>query len=215
MSVSSAVVSFALVAGLVTVIPGLDTALVLRAAIRDGVRPAFATALGVSTGALLWGAGAAVGISALLTASTLAYNGLRIVGAGYLAWLGARLLWSAVLGGRESNQGWGEEVRPAGILWQAWRRGLLTNLLNPKIGAFYVAVLPQFIPEHSSALGMGLLLAFVHDLEGMLWFSLLIFGATRMGELLRRPTIGRVVDGATGSALLGFGLRLGLSRQSG
>jgi threonine/homoserine/homoserine lactone efflux protein len=211
MSVSSAVLSFALVAGLVTIIPGLDTALVLRAAIRDGARPAFATALGVNTGALVWGAGAAVGISALLTASTLAYNGLRIVGAGYMIWLGARLLWTAMFGCSPSDDEAADEVQSAG-LWQAWRRGLLTNLLNPKVGAFYVAVLPQFIPEHTSALGMGLLLAFVHDLQALLWFSLLIFAAARTRALLRRPAARRVVDGTTGSALMGFGLKLGLSR---
>lgn len=220
MSVSSAVVSFALVAGLLTIIPGLDTALVLRSAILQGPRHAFATALGIGSGALVWGAAAAVGVSALLTTSTIAYTGLRVVGAAYMVWLGARLIWSGVLrpsptqtaepleAGTETG---GEVVRADG-LWQAWRRGMLTNLLNPKIGAFYVAVLPQFIPEHASALAMGILLALVHDLEGMLWFSLLILGAARMGELLRRRAAQRVVDGGTGSVLIGFGLKLGLIR---
>jgi threonine/homoserine/homoserine lactone efflux protein len=236
MSVTSAVLSFAVVAGLVTIIPGLDTALVLRAAIRDGPRAAFATAVGIGTGALAWGAAAAVGVSALLTASTLAYDGLRIVGACYLVWFGVRLLWSAVVrpsaasnpspdgsldpaldgpldpAGRPALDGPPTPaVAPTG-LGSAWRRGLLTNLLNPKIGAFYLAVLPQFVPEHTSALAMGLLLAFVHDLEGMLWFGVIIVGATRMRRLLQRRRAQQVVDGVTGSALIGFGLRLGLSR---
>lgn len=215
MSVSSAVVSFALVAGLLTIMPGLDTAMVLRSAIRNGPRSAFATAFGVGTGALVWGAAAAVGVSALLTTSTMAYAGLRIVGAGYMVWLGARLIWTSVIHRSPAPAAEAVEVEDGNgdgdRLGRAWRQGVLTNLLNPKIGAFYVAVLPQFIPEHTAALPMGLLLAFVHDLEGLLWFSVLIFGAARMGELLRRRTAQRVVDGGTGSVLIGFGLKLGLT----
>jgi threonine/homoserine/homoserine lactone efflux protein len=221
MSVSSAVVSFALVAGLLTIIPGLDTAMVLRSAIRNGPRAAFATALGVGTGALIWGSAAAVGVSAILVTSTMAYTGLRIVGAGYMVWLGARLIWTGVIRRpavpaadavpAPADVPAGAGAGPADGLGRAWRQGVLTNLLNPKIGAFYVAVLPQFIPEHTAALPMGLLLALVHDLEGMIWFSLLILGAARTGELLRRRTAQRVVDGGTGSVLIGFGLKLGLS----
>ncbi|HEU0315730.1 MAG TPA: LysE family transporter, partial [Solirubrobacteraceae bacterium] len=95
MSWATALLSFAVVAGLLTIIPGLDTALVLRAALSQSRLHAFATAAGVSTGALIWGAGAAMGVSALLTASTAAYTAVRIVGAGYLLWLGGRLLWAA------------------------------------------------------------------------------------------------------------------------
>jgi threonine/homoserine/homoserine lactone efflux protein len=82
----SSIASFAVVTALLTIIPGLDTALVLRAAVSGGRRQAFATALGVNTGVLIWGAGAAVGISALLTASELAYTLLRYAGAGYMVW---------------------------------------------------------------------------------------------------------------------------------
>ena len=96
MTLPAAVLLFAVVAGLLTVIPGLDTALVLRAAIAQGRRQGFATALGINTGALAWGAGAAVGVSALLTASSIAYMLVRVVGAGYMIWLGSKMLWSAV-----------------------------------------------------------------------------------------------------------------------
>jgi threonine/homoserine/homoserine lactone efflux protein len=89
---------------------------------------------------------------------------------------------------------------------------VLTNLLNPKIGAFYLAMLPQFIPPDTSPLMMGLLLALVHDVEGMLWFTVIILAAGRMGALLRRRAAQRAVDGVTGSALIGFGLKLGLIR---
>jgi threonine/homoserine/homoserine lactone efflux protein len=215
MSVLSSVLSFAVVAGLLTIVPGLDTAMVLRSAIRQGARPAFATALGIGTGALIWGAAAAVGVSALLLTSTIAYTAVRLAGAGYMVWFGLRLILPAVRGtpvppgGSDPGVEPGE-TPPSTSLLTPWRRGVMTNLLNPKIGAFYVAVLPQFIPEHSSPLLMGILLALVHDLEGLLWFSVIILMAGRMTEILRRRAAHRVVDGATGSALVGFGIKLGL-----
>ena len=213
MTVLSAVLAFGLLAGLLTIIPGLDTALVLRAALTQNRRHAFATALGINTGALVWGAAAAVGISSLLRVSSTAYTALRLAGAAYMLWLGAKMLRSAMArpaDGSERPSVAAQTERPVSP-WRSWSRGLLTNLLNPKIGAFYVAVLPQFIPTHTSHLVMGLVLAAVHDLEGLIWFSVIIFGAGHVRDLLVRPSGKRAVDAITGTALLGFGARLSLS----
>jgi threonine/homoserine/homoserine lactone efflux protein len=210
MSLLTDVGSFAVVAGLLTIVPGLDTAMVLRSAVSMGRRHGFATALGVSTGALIWGAGAAVGVSALLTASTTAYTAVRIAGAVYMIWLGSRLLVRAVRGANDEPLAGAAAVRPRAI-GHSWARGLLTNLLNPKIGAFYVAVLPQFIPTHDSHLAVGLLLAFVHDLEGLVWFTAIILGTHSVRTMLGRRAVRRTIDGATGATLIGFGLKLGLS----
>jgi threonine/homoserine/homoserine lactone efflux protein len=204
------VASFAVVAGLLTIVPGLDTAMVLRSAVSLGRRHGFATALGVSTGALIWGAAAAVGVSALLDVSTAAFTAVRIAGAIYMIWLGSRLLLRAMrASGVEPLAGAGS-IRSRAI-GRSWARGLLTNLLNPKIGAFYVAVLPQFIPIHDSHLAVGLLLAFVHDLEGLVWFTAIILGTHSVRKLLERRSMRRAIDGATGATLFGFGLKLGLS----
>jgi threonine/homoserine/homoserine lactone efflux protein len=210
-SLLTAVLSFALVAGLVTIIPGLDTAMVVRSAATHGRKHGFATALGINTGALIWGAAAAVGVSALLTASTAAYTVVRIAGALYMIWLGSHLLLDAL---RRHGDGSVVHERPAtGGLLGSWRRGLMTNLLNPKVGAFYVAVLPQFIPPHDSHLAVGLLLAFVHDLESLAWFAAIIFGTHSVRALLERRAARRAIDGLTGTTLIGFGLKLGLSSR--
>ena len=201
--------SFAAVAGLLTIIPGLDTAMVLRSTAANGRRHGLATALGVNGGALVWGAGAAVGVSALLTASTIAYTIVRAVGAAYMIWLGGRLLVQARGGQIErailTNSPKTETLR------RSWRRGFTTNLLNPKIGAFYLAVLPQFIPAHASHLAVGLLLALVHDLEGLAWFSAIILGVHTVRGWLGRRSVRRGLDGVTGLTLIGFGIKLGLS----
>lgn len=209
----TSVASFAAVAGLVTIIPGLDTAMVLRSTVSHGRRHGFATALGVNTGALVWGAGAAVGISALLEASIVAYTALRVAGAVYMIWLGSRLLLNAVRDRREAvPHADAPTAAPRGVL-RSWSRGLMTNLLNPKIGAFYLAVLPQFIPAHTSHLAVGLLLAFVHDLEGITWFTAIILGTHSVRTVLARRSAARAIDGITGATLIGFGVRLGLSSK--
>jgi threonine/homoserine/homoserine lactone efflux protein len=212
MSLTSDVVSFAAVAGLLTIVPGLDTAMVLSTAARHGRRHGFATAFGVSTGALVWGAGAAIGLSALLTASTVAYTALRIAGAIYMVWLGLRLLAGALRRGQRASAVATSATGERRVA-RSWGRGVMTNLLNPKIGAFYVAVLPQFIPAHSSHLAVGLLLALVHDVEGLVWFTVIILGAHSVRRWLTRRSSRRLIDGTTGITLISFGLKLGLSSK--
>jgi threonine/homoserine/homoserine lactone efflux protein len=90
---------------------------------------------------------------------------------------------------------------------------LITNLLNPKIGAFYVAVLPQFIPPHASHLAVGLLLALVHDVEGLAWFTAIILGVHSARALFERRQARQGIDGITGATLIGFGIKLGLSSK--
>lgn len=199
-------IAFTLAAALLTVTPGLDTALVLRTAAAEGPRRAFAAALGICLGCLAWGLLVAVGLGMLLQASELAYLALKWIGAAYLLYLGARLIFAR----RAEAEGEDSEAPPRAN-W--FLRGLLTNLLNPKVGAFYVSFLPQFIPAGASVPSTTLLLAAVHAGLGLLWFGLLI-GATRpLAGLLRKPGLVRGLDRATGLVLIFFGLRLAFSRQ--
>ena len=217
MTVLTALLSFILVAGPLTLVPGLDTALVLRVALTRGRRHAFATAVGIGTGTLFWGAAAAAGLTVILTASHVAYTTLRIAGAIYLIWYGGSTLF-ALWRSRGTAQSTAELsatsatsatfASPEGGLTRAWARGTLTNLLNPKVGITYVALLPQFIPAGVPHLPMGLALAAVHDILGMLWFSLLIFGAHVARGILGRPAVKRAMEAITASVLLAFGIRL-------
>ena len=204
-TLGAAVLSFAVVATALTVTPGLDTALVLRAALTRGRSEATATAAGIVAGLFVWGAAAAVGVSALLTASELAYDVLRYAGAAYLVWFGVRLLVRALRPGPAADEAPGAAV---GSAWRAARTGLATNLLNPKVGIFYVALLPQFLPAGSDPLLVGLLLAGVHGLLTVGWFALLITLAALLSRSLRRPSTVRAIDGVTGATLVGFGVRL-------
>src|SRR5262249_54766667 len=140
-----AVIAFAFAGAVLTITPGLDTALVLRTAAVDGPRQAALAALGIALGCLLWGFAASVGLGALLAASILAYNALRIAGAAYLIFIGGKMLWTALhpaaaAGGPPESA---LDV-PRGHSW--FVRGLFTNLLNPKVGVFYITFLPLFVP---------------------------------------------------------------------
>ncbi|MDP9390395.1 MAG: LysE family translocator [Actinomycetota bacterium] len=208
MSLGTAVGTFALVAVVLTLTPGLDTALVLRAALARGRREAAATAAGIVAGLLVWGAAAAVGVSALVTASELAFDLLRYAGAAYLIWFGGRLLRRAARPGPADPL---PDDAPGRSAWRATRLGLLTNLLNPKVGVFYVALLPQFVPAGRDPLAVGLLLAAVHGAISLGWFTLLILAAGALGRRLRSPRTTRVIDGVTGATLVGLGVRLALS----
>ncbi|PJN31616.1 lysine transporter LysE [Streptomyces sp. CB02959] len=215
----AAIGTFALMVGLLTLTPGLDTALILRTAALGHRRRAWGVVLGIQSGTLVWGVLTSLGVTALLTASHLAYEALRWVGAAYLVWMGGRLLWATrrrssgegppTAGARgEGKFGTGAGDRLLG----GWRQGFVTNLLNPKMGAFYVAVLPQFVPAGASSLTAGMLLAGVHILLAVIWACALIAFAHVLRDRLRRPSARRCLDRLTGTVIAAFGIRLALGQ---
>jgi threonine/homoserine/homoserine lactone efflux protein len=203
-ALAPSLIAFTLAAALLTVTPGLDTALVLRTAAAEGARRALAASLGICLGCLAWGALVAVGLGMLLEASELAYLALKWVGALYLLYLGVRLIFAR----RPEVEAEDQAARANWFL-----RGLLTNLLNPKVGAFYVSFLPQFIPAGANVPSTTLLLAAIHSALGLLWFALLIAATRPLARALRNPALVRGLDRATGAVLIFFGLRLAFGRH--
>lgn len=199
--------SFGLVVALLTITPGVDTALVLRSAAVAGKARAWGAIVGIGCGTLTWGGLTAVGVSALLAASQIAYTVVRLAGAAYLVYLGGRLLWSAIRGTvSETTVATGvTDTFAAG-----WRQGLFTNLLNPKVGAFYLAILPQFIPADAPHLTWGVALAAVHVAEGVVWLGLVLVLARSLRAWLERPRVVRWIDGVVGTVITLFGVRLAL-----
>jgi threonine/homoserine/homoserine lactone efflux protein len=203
-----ALTAFVIAAALLTVTPGLDTALVLRTAGVEGARRAALAGLGICLGCLAWGLIAALGLGALLQASEFAYTILRWAGAAYLVYLGVKLIGSKREGLIDQDAG------PEGASGGAWFwRGLLTNLLNPKVGIFYVSFLPQFIPSGASVAGNTILLAAIHAALGLAWFGALILATRPIAAVLRRPGTVRMLDRLTGGLFLLFGARLALVRD--
>jgi threonine/homoserine/homoserine lactone efflux protein len=211
LNIWTSLVAFAGAAGLLTIVPGLDTLLVLRTATVEGPRRAMFAGLGICTGCLVWGILVSAGLGAVFAVSNLAYQIVRIAGAIYLFYLGVRLLFQ-----REKPtllDSTAEIPSSRGSLrW--FIRGLLTNLLNPKVGVFYFTFLPQFIPSHVNVIGFSVLLALIHDVEGVLWFAALIFVTQPIARWLRHPRTATVLNRITGGVFIFFGARLALERKS-
>ncbi len=202
MTIPTSLIAFVLAAGLITVTPGLDTALVLRATASEGRRGGWWAALGVGAGCLVWGAAVALGLGAVLAASGRLFKAIRFAGAAYLIWMGLRLILSR-------RQGFGDPAAPAPT-GHPFRRGFLTNLLNPKVGVFYVSFLPEFTPAGVSFGPWCFLLAAIHVALGLAWFSLLIGATHGVRRLLDRPGAVKIIDRVTGVVFLGFGADLAL-----
>lgn len=199
-------IAFTLAATLLTLTPGIDSALVLRTAAVEGRRQALRAALGINAGCLLWGAAVAFGLGALLAVSEFAYNLLKYCGAAYLAWLGLNMLLRP-----RSSLAPAQAGGQAGANW--FLRGLLGNLLNPKVGIFYVSFLPQFIPQGQPPIAWTFALVGIHLALSLIW-ALTLIGATRpLAHLLRREAVIKWLDRATGLIFVLFAARLALSRR--
>jgi threonine/homoserine/homoserine lactone efflux protein len=202
-----ALVAFTAAAALLTVTPGLDTALVLRTAAVEGPRRALLAGLGICLGCLAWGAIVAFGVGLLLHASLVAYTALKWAGAAYLLWLGLQLI-------RTPRAQFGAAAPRREASGAAWlRRGFLTNMLNPKVGVFYVSFLPQFIPAGSDVAAWTFLLAAIHASLGLLWFVALVAATRPLAAALKAPRVIRWFDRAAGAVFLAFAARLALSRD--
>lgn len=206
MSITENLLAFTLAATLLTLTPGLDTALVLRTATVEGRRQALRAALGINAGCLIWGAAVAFGLGALIAVSELAFNLLKYCGAAYLAWLGLNML----LRPRRSFAPADADGNP-GANW--FLKGMLGNVLNPKVGIFYVSFLPQFIPQGQPLVAWTFGLVSIHVVLGLVW-SLLLIAATRpLAGVLQREKVIQWMDRTTGMIFVLFAARLALSRR--
>lgn len=206
---SASLFSFLFAITILTLTPGFDTALVLRTAIAQGWQRACVTALGVTLGCLLWGIAVGLGLGALLMASEVAYNLLKWIGAGWLLYLGIRLL----LKPRQQSIVLNEQSTSRQSYLACFSRGLMGNFLNPKVGVFYVTFLPQFIPAGASVALWCTLMALAHLLLGLVWNAVLIGGSHYFAGHLRKPTVLKIMDRLTGCVFIGFAAKLALSRR--
>ncbi|WP_243079648.1 LysE family translocator [Pantoea sp. MQR6] len=206
MSVTDSLLAFSLAALLLTLTPGLDTALILRTACAEGGRKAFQAAIGIDTGCFIWGALVALGLGALLAVSELAYTILKICGAGYLCWLGLQLL-------RRPRSSFSENDGNTSSQGNWFVKGMLGNVLNPKMGIFYVSFLPQFIPAGHSPLIWTFILVSIHVLIGTLWSVTLIMSTHFASGILKKSRVIRAMDRATGGLFLCFAARLAFSTR--
>jgi threonine/homoserine/homoserine lactone efflux protein len=205
-TIYASLLAYIAAASLLTIAPGLDTALVLRSAATGGPRQAALAALGIVLGCFGWATLVALGLGALLGASEVAYTALRWVGAAYLVWVGYRML-------RYPRRSFVPEEGGAGNRKKAIATGFLSNLLNPKVGVFYVSFLPQFVPPGVAVAPYILLLGAIHMLLGLIWFGCLITAMRPLAHILKKPPVVQTCDRLTGGMFVAFGLGLALKSR--
>jgi len=200
------------IAALLTIIPGADTGLVTKNAISRGRTAAFFTTFGICLGCLCHATASALGLSVVLRESARVYEWVKLVGAGYLVYIGARALWAARKPYLVEQSAAFRTERGRGI-WFSFVEGLLTNLLNPKVAIFYLTFLPQFIAPGENVLRRSLFLACIHVLMGLIWLCSYAMLLDKMSAVLTRPSVMRKLEAFTGAVLVAFGLRLAMERR--
>jgi threonine/homoserine/homoserine lactone efflux protein len=192
--------AFLAVSTLVICTPGQDTALTIRNTLSGGRSSGIATAAGVALGQAVWTVAASFGIAALIAASEPAFLALKLAGAAYLVVLGLQSLQAAMRRTGHPNIAAGRRLEGRA----AFRQGLLSNLGNPKMAAFFTSLLPQFGDGFAVLLGLGL----VFSLMTLAWLSGYAFAVAKTSAFLLRPRVRRALDAITGVVLVAFGLRL-------
>jgi len=194
---------------LLNLTPGQDTLYILGRSLAQGRRIGVASALGISAGGLVHTLAAALGVSAVLATSASAFVALKVVGAVYLVYLGVRILVT-----RTTAFGSTDIAGSVGM-GTAFRQGMLTSVLNPKVALFFLALMPQFIePDSPAKVGAFLVLGLTFLATGTVWCLVLALGASRVRSFFAgRPRALRGLSRASGALFIFLGLRLAASRQ--
>ena len=200
---------FLLTGVLLNLTPGQDTMFIIGRSLTGGSRSGVAAACGITVGSLFHTLAAALGLSAILATSTLAFTLVKLTGAAYLLYLGARLVFTKTAAGAAAS--------PAGVSCDpnsAFVQGIVTNVLNPKVALFFLALLPQFIAPTSSSKTLAfLILGGTFIATGLAWCLVLAMGAARLQAFfLRNPDVRTLIDRAVGGLFLALGARLAWSQ---
>ncbi len=202
---AAALLAWSALALAVTLSPGPDTVLVASHGARGGLRAGLAAVAGIALGGVYYAALIGFGALNLLIAVPALFVAVKIVGALYLAWLGAQMIWRAV---RKQDEAAAKPVH----LGQPLGQGFLTNALNPKVAIFYLAALPQFASgPHAPAIG-AMLIA-IHYAFGAAWLSFIAFAASRARRIALNSTFVRWLEGAVGVFFVGVAGRLALAQR--
>lgn len=190
--------------------PGIDTALITKRTISDGRKDGYQMALGITSGSLVHTFAAAYGLSAILMQSAVAFEIVKYVGAIYLIYLGVSSFLS-----RKKKQETGTEHQNHSETTKesAFKQGLFSNVLNPKVAMFFLTFLPQFIKTGENATQQLITMGVIYTLLSITWFFIYVFFINYLREWLMSAKVQRTMDKATGLVLIGFGLKLALDKQ--
>ena len=200
---------FVLTGILLNISPGQDTLYILGRSVAQGKQAGVMSVLGIMTGVLVHTLLAALGLSAILATSSLAFSIIKYAGAGYLVWIGVGMLLN-----RNDRSTAADDLRPVSDPWKIFQQGVLTNVLNPKVALFFLSFLPQFVsPQTELVFVPFMVLGLVFFTTGSIWCLLLVYGADWMSaRFLGRTASGGLLKKLTGTLFISLGIRLALSQ---
>ncbi|USG66673.1 LysE family translocator [Brevibacillus ruminantium] len=200
---------FILMSVLLIILPGPDTGLATQNTLAAGKQGGLKTVLGSAAGLMIHTLAVTLGLSSILVKSAFLFSIFKYVGALYLIYLGISALWSM----RKNPASIGEEL-PAGYKHKShFLQGFLTNLLNPKVAVFFLTFLPQFVKPGGSAFWQLLTMGLIYTVLTVIWFFFYVHFINLIRAWMKKPSTQRVIQGMTGIALLGFGVKLALEKQ--
>lgn len=202
---------------LLNIAPGPDSLLIVTRSTQSGWRAGSAAALGIGTGTLVHIMAAALGLSALLVASSTAFTVVKLIGAAYLVYAGVQLLWHSRKQKLTVTQSITVTLTPTEnvSLRRVFAQGFLTNVLNPKVAVFFLAFVPQFIaPDSNNKTLAFIILGGIFNFNGMLWCHFLAFSAAYARHKVQiNKKLSLWLNRCIGTLFVSFGIKLALSKN--
>lgn len=205
--------TYTIIVGLLTLTPGADTMLVLRNVFSSGKRAGIVTTLGICSGLFLYAGLTSLGISVILTKSIIIYQLLKLIGSGYLIYLGIQSLLPLINSRKKQTQAKETPSKQKRSDNKAYLEGLFSNLFNPKIAVFYLTFLPQFIDPNRNVLIQSFSLTGIHIVMGLLWLFILSLFIGSIPFIYTSAKIQKMLTGISGTVMIIFGILLLLEKK--
>lgn len=196
---------------LLIILPGPDTAIATKNTLTVGRSGGLKTALGTCCALLIHTSAAILGLSAIIVKSALLFSIFKYVGAIYLIYLGVKTLWSL----REKKEVATIDVNSKSQFenTSCFKQGFLTNILNPKVAVFFLTFLPQFVDSESNPFIPFLIMGITYTVLTAIWFLLYVTLINQISTFMKKPKAQTIIEGITGTVLIGFGIKLALEKS--
>jgi RhtB (resistance to homoserine/threonine) family protein len=201
---------FVIMSILLIILPGPDTAITTKNTLAVGRNGGLQTLLGTCCALLIHTSAAVLGLSAIIVKSALLFSVFKYVGAVYLVYLGVKTLWS--LRKKEVSASVGMNSKNQFEHTSCFKQGFLTNILNPKVAVFFLTFLPQFVDPGSNTLLPFLLMGMTYAVLTAIWFFLYVYLIHQINAFMKKPKTQSIIEGITGTILIGFGIKLALEK---
>jgi RhtB (resistance to homoserine/threonine) family protein len=195
---------------LLIILPGPDTAIVTKNTISVGKIGGLKTALGTCCALFIHTSAATLGLSAIIMKSALLFSVFKYVGAVYLTYMGVKALWS--LKKKDETASVEMNIKSQLKFTSCFKQGFLTDFLNPKVAVFFLTFLPQFVVAGSNTFFPFLVMGITYTVMTAIWFLLYVYLINHISAFMKRPKTKNIIEGITGTVLIGFGIKLALEK---